>query len=82
MAHNNVPERQGSHNMMDVPLTSWMANYSLWIKFGSWTVFCGLQAKKVYLYFNFSRLNIISQNLNEFIDIKELIGEKNWQMSQ
>lgn len=40
---------------MDVPLTPWLANYSLWIKFGSWTVFCGLQVKKgereVSLYF-------------------------------
>lgn len=33
--------------------------------------------KNVYIYFNFSKLNSISENLDEFIKIEELINENN-----
>lgn len=33
--------------------------------------------KNVYIYFNFSKLNSINENLNEFIRIEELINENN-----
>ena len=33
--------------------------------------------KNVYIYFNFSKLNSISENLDEFIKIEELIKENN-----
>jgi len=33
--------------------------------------------KNVYIYFNFSKLNSINQNLEEFIKIEELINENN-----
>ncbi len=33
--------------------------------------------KNVYIYFNFSKLNSINENLNEFIKIEELINENN-----
>ena len=32
--------------------------------------------KNVYIYFNFSKLNSINENLNEFIKIEELINKK------
>lgn len=32
--------------------------------------------KNVYIYFNFSKLNSINENLNEFIKIEELLNEK------
>ncbi|MDO5556356.1 MAG: hypothetical protein Q4G09_07130 [Clostridia bacterium] len=32
--------------------------------------------KNVYIYFNFSKLNSINENLNEFIKIEEIINEK------
>ena len=31
--------------------------------------------KNVYIYFNFSKLNSINENLDEFIKIEELINE-------
>lgn len=33
--------------------------------------------KNVYIYFNFSKLNSINENLDEFIKIEELINENN-----
>lgn len=33
--------------------------------------------KNIYIYFNFSKLNSINENLDEFIKIEELIKEKN-----
>lgn len=33
--------------------------------------------KNVYIYFNFSKLNSINENINEFIKIEELINENN-----
>ena len=33
--------------------------------------------KNVYIYFNFSKLNSINENLEEFIKIEELINKKN-----
>ncbi len=33
--------------------------------------------KNVYIYFNFSKLNSINENLDEFIKIEELINKKN-----
>lgn len=33
--------------------------------------------KNIYIYFNFSKLNSINENLNEFIKIEELINEDN-----
>lgn len=33
--------------------------------------------KNIYIYFNFSKLNSINENLNEFIKIEELINEAN-----
>lgn len=33
--------------------------------------------KNVYIYFNFSKLNSINENLDEFIKIEELINESN-----
>ena len=32
--------------------------------------------KNIYIYFNFSKLNSINENLNEFIKIEEIINEK------
>ena len=32
--------------------------------------------KNIYIYFNFSRLNSINENLDEFIKIEEIINEK------
>ncbi len=32
--------------------------------------------KNVYIYFNFSKLNSINENLDEFIKIEEIINEK------
>ena len=32
--------------------------------------------KNVYIYFNFSKLNSINENLDEFIKIEELINEE------
>ena len=37
--------------------------------------------KNVYIYFNFSKLNLMAENLNEFIKIEELIGEKSLKIS-
>ncbi len=37
--------------------------------------------KNVYIYFNFSKLNSINENLNEFIKIEELINEKSLKIS-
>ena len=31
--------------------------------------------KNIYIYFNFSKLNSINENLDEFIKIEELINE-------
>ena len=33
--------------------------------------------KNVYIYFNFSKLNSINENLDEFIKIEEIINENN-----
>ena len=33
--------------------------------------------KNVYIYFNFSKLNSINENLDEFIKIEELINDNN-----
>ena len=33
--------------------------------------------KNVYIYFNFSKLNSINENLNEFVKIEELINKDN-----
>ena len=33
--------------------------------------------KNVYIYFNFSKLNSINENIDEFIRIEELINKKN-----
>ena len=38
--------------------------------------------KNVYIYFNFSKLNSINENLEEFIKIEELISEKSLKISQ
>ena len=35
------------------------------------------KAKNVYIYFNFSKLNSINENLDEFIKIEEIINQKN-----
>lgn len=32
--------------------------------------------KNIYIYFNFSKLNVINENLDEFIKIEEIINEK------
>ena len=32
--------------------------------------------KNIYIHFNFSKLNIISQNFDEFIEISEIINSK------
>ena len=32
--------------------------------------------KNIYIHFNFSKLNIISQNFDEFIEINEIINSK------
>ena len=32
--------------------------------------------KNVYIYFNFSRLNFMAENLDEFIKIEEIINNK------
>ena len=37
--------------------------------------------KNVYIYFNFSKLNSINENLEEFIKIEELISEKSLKIS-
>ena len=37
--------------------------------------------KNVYIYFNFSKLNSINENLDEFIKIEELISEKSLMIS-
>lgn len=37
--------------------------------------------KNVYIYFNFSKLNSINENLDEFIKIEELISEKSLKIS-
>ena len=36
--------------------------------------------KKIYIYFNFSKLNSINENLNEFIKIEEILNEKNYRI--
>ena len=33
--------------------------------------------KNIYIYFNFSKLNSMAKNMDEFIRIEELISEKN-----
>ncbi len=37
--------------------------------------------KNVYIYFNFSKLNLMAENLDEFIKIEELISEKSFKIS-
>ncbi len=37
--------------------------------------------KNVYIYFNFSKLNSINENLDEFTKIEELINEKSLKIS-
>ena len=32
--------------------------------------------KNIYIYFNFSKLNSINENLDEFIKVEELINEE------
>lgn len=38
--------------------------------------------KNIYLFFNFSKLNVIGQNLNELIDVNEILENKSWKMAQ
>ena len=38
--------------------------------------------KNIYLFFNFSKLNVIGQNVNELIDVNEILKNRNWKMAQ
>ena len=38
--------------------------------------------KNIYLFFNFSKLNVISQNVNELIDVNEILKNRNWKTVQ